>query len=616
MKRAALYLRRSTDEHQMESLETQRENAIGYLPTVGAELALTFEDDAKSRAEFKRRPALLSMLSAAKAGKFDILVVRDETRLGGDTFRTGVILQDLLDAGVRVLYYATGEEVTFDDPTSKVIVAVRSFASELERLKTSQRTFEHLERKARRGFNVGGRCYGYDNVEALEGERRLHVDYKINAAEAKVIVHIYEQYVAGVGLRTVVKDLNDRRVPSPKAGKRGKGFWGISAIWEMLRRERYLGKLAWGEREKAYRSGTKVRLIRAEDKRTLAQRPDLRIVSEELWQAAQTRIAKNKRQNSGKRAPEGRPPKYLLSGFARCAICGGSMKVLAGRNNKTPIKVYGCANHHDAGNAVCANTLRKPVEQVYQSVVAWLQETILTEEFVVRALRMIRHRLAERLQTMNGDTPRLEAEGQRLKVEIDKLARALLSTDDKPQTIVKMMAEREDKLAAVRAQLASMKAAPQVLDLEARRMEREARRRIADVRAVMGRRGEEAKRALSTLLDGKLTFTPTPDKQYEITGRIVTGALVHLPKCPQGDSNAVGAGTDGPPKCVGSAAKEADPATGASRVAEAIPDHEGPGKTDLDAALRHAIAAATIAGDDDTAERLRAMLRRDRSLTG
>ena len=138
---------------------------------------------------------------------------------------------------------------------------------------------------------------------------------------------------------------------------------------------------------------------------------------------------------------------------------------------------------------------------------------------------------------MNGDSPRLEAEAQRLKGEIDKLARALLSTDDKPQTLVKMMAEREDTLAAIRAQLASMKTAPQVLDLEARRMEKEARRRIEDVRDVMGRRGEAAKRALSTLLDGKLTFTPLPDKRYEITGRIVTGSLVHLPGCPQRESN-------------------------------------------------------------------------------
>jgi hypothetical protein len=81
-----------------------------------------------------------------------------------------------------------------------------------------------------------------------------------------------------------------------------------------------------------------------------------------------------------------------------------------------------------------------------------------------------------------------------------------------------------------------MKTAPQVLDLETRRMEKEARRRIEDVRAVMGRLGEEAKRALSALLDGKLTFTPRPDRRYEITGRVVTGALVPLPERPQGDT--------------------------------------------------------------------------------
>jgi DNA repair exonuclease SbcCD ATPase subunit len=179
--------------------------------------------------------------------------------------------------------------------------------------------------------------------------------------------------------------------------------------------------------------------------------------------------------------------------------------------------------------------LRKPVELVDQRVVDWLDE-LLTDQFVVRALHKIRRRLAERVQTMGGDAPRIEAEAQKLKAELDKLGQALLSTDDKPATIVKMMAEREEKLTALRARLASMKTAPDVLDLEARRMEKEARKRIADLRAVMGRRGEAAKRALCSLLDGKLTFTPTDDKQYEITGRIVTGALVHLPLRPQGAS--------------------------------------------------------------------------------
>ena len=100
-----------------------------------------------------------------------------------------------------------------------------------------------------------------------------------------------------------------------------------------------------------------------------------------------------------------------------------------------------------------------------------------------------------------------------------------------------LMAEREEKLALVQARLASMKTAPQVLDLESRRLEKEALKRIEDCRAVMGRRGDAAKKALSALLDGKLAFKPLPDKRYAMTGKVVTGALVHLLERPQRESN-------------------------------------------------------------------------------
>jgi len=48
---------------------------------------------------------------------------------------------------------------------------------------------------------------------------------------------------------------------------------------------------------------------------------------------------------------------------------------------------------------------------------------------------------------------------------------------------------------------------------------------------------DAAKRALSALLDGKLAFKPLADKRYEITGKVVTGALVHLLERPQRKSN-------------------------------------------------------------------------------
>src|SRR5689334_5716803 len=92
--RCALYVRRPTDEHQMASMEIQTEEGRRYIAKQGGTLKPEhiFLDDAISRAEFKKRPGLIALLNAAKAKQFDAVIVRDESRLGGDTFRSGLIV--------------------------------------------------------------------------------------------------------------------------------------------------------------------------------------------------------------------------------------------------------------------------------------------------------------------------------------------------------------------------------------------------------------------------------------------------------------------------------------------------------------------------------------------
>jgi DNA invertase Pin-like site-specific DNA recombinase len=239
---AAIYARRSTDEHQAESLEVQTTNARHCVESKGWKLLPEhiYLEDAVSRAEFRKRPALLALLNAARDRAFDVVVTRSDCRLGGDTFRSGIVLQDLLDTGVRLFYYFTDEEVTLDGAVDKFLVAARSFAAELEREKTAQRTHEHLLLKAQRGLNVGGRVYGYDNLEIKEGGRRLRVEYRINEVQAEIIREVFRRYAAGDGVRALAKELNARGVPPPRAGKRGTGSWSPSVLWEILRRERYL----------------------------------------------------------------------------------------------------------------------------------------------------------------------------------------------------------------------------------------------------------------------------------------------------------------------------------------------------------------------------------------
>jgi site-specific DNA recombinase len=261
MKRAAVYARRSTDEHQAASLDVQLEEARRCVEKKGWVLSdeHIYLEDAVSRAEFKKRPALIAMLNAASEKAFDIVVTRDETRLGGDVNRTGLLIQDLLDHGVELFYYFTDEKVTLDDALQKFLVAARNFAAELEREKISARTREHLHVKARRGLNAGGRCFGYDNVRVDSA-----TEYRINESEAAVVRRMFELFIEGRGFKGIAKALNDKRVPPPRVGKRGIGTWSPSVVRSMLLNERYTGVLKWGRFKKAYRGGTKVRLRQAD----------------------------------------------------------------------------------------------------------------------------------------------------------------------------------------------------------------------------------------------------------------------------------------------------------------------------------------------------------------
>jgi DNA invertase Pin-like site-specific DNA recombinase len=105
------------------------------------------------------------------------------------------------------------------------MVAARNFAAELEREKISQRTREHLLTKARRGLNTGGRVYGYDNVPVADGCGR-RVEFRINEEQATVLrEQIFGAYAAGDGFAKIARNLNDRRIPAPRAGKRGTASW-------------------------------------------------------------------------------------------------------------------------------------------------------------------------------------------------------------------------------------------------------------------------------------------------------------------------------------------------------------------------------------------------------
>ncbi len=243
---AAIYGRKSTDQagvsEEQRSVTRQIERAREYAARHGWVVLeeCIWVDDGISGAEFVKRPGFLRLMNALKPRPaFQVLIMSEESRLGREAIETSYALKQILDAGVRVFYYLEDRERTLDSATDKVLLAVTSFAGELERERAQQRTHDALLRLARAGRVTGGRTYGYDNVEVTapgpDGRpKRQYVTREINLEQAAVVRRLFELCAEGWGFTRLAKQLNAEHVPPPRPGGES---WAPSAIREILLRE-------------------------------------------------------------------------------------------------------------------------------------------------------------------------------------------------------------------------------------------------------------------------------------------------------------------------------------------------------------------------------------------
>jgi site-specific DNA recombinase len=190
---------------------------------------------------------------------------------------------------------------------------------------------------------------------------------------------------------------------------------------------------------------------------------------------------------------------------------------------------------------VCGNTLRRPVAGVDAAVVEWIEANVLNEEIVAAVLVEVRQRLAARTEAPNAERDELEAEAKRLRAEIDRLVMALASGAESP-TIASAVNDREKRLSDVRARLEVLQVAPAVLDLEVRRLEREARTRLSDLRGLLGRNVAEGRKTLESLLTGPLTFRAVEKddaRRYLVEGAAGIGPIFTTESVPKGIRNQI-----------------------------------------------------------------------------
>jgi site-specific DNA recombinase len=556
---AAIYARKSTEQagvrEEEKSVGRQVDTAKTYAARQGWRVAdeYIFVDDGISGAEFQKRPGLTALLNAlTPRPPFQVLVMSDGDRLGREQIETAFVLKRIAETGVRIFYSLENREAKLDDAASKFFEGARHFAADMEREKARQRTRDAMAQKAQAGYVTGGTVFGYDNIEIVgESGKRQHVERRIHGEQAAILRRIFEMIAGGTGFKTLAKTFNAEAVLSPRPRRDGRSrSWTASSIRAIVFNPLYTGRIVWGRTKKRDVWGRTKQSDRPETEWVkLLPREELRIVSEELWEAAHARIARTRDTYRASGPPTGRPPggsesKYLLTGFGECARCRGSMVTASRASGSRRAQAYVCANHRERGNAVCGNRLHAPMEVADWAVLSAIEHDLLRPEVVEEALREAVRELHLSIDEVARRREELQGELIKLDGELARYAEAI-ATAGELSSIVAEMKKREVRRTHLKAELAKLGTRDEVVSLNAARVSSNLRERLADWQGLLHRQTAEARQMLRRLLVGRLVFTPREDEKgryYEFAGQGAISTLlagVVLPKVwwPQRDSN-------------------------------------------------------------------------------
>ncbi len=284
---------------------------------------LSYVDEGYSGATLVR-PALERLRDVAAAGDLDRLYVQCPDRLARNYAHQVVLLEELTQAGVEVVFLNRPLGQTAED---QLLVQVQGVIAEYERAKFLERS-RRGKRHAAQSGNVGilGHApYGYRYISKQEGGGTAR--FEVLLEEARVVRDIFRW----VGVERCTREEVRRRLQTAGVPTRtGKARWRHKTIWDLLQNPAYKGEAAFGRT----RSGPLEPRWRTPRGRPAQSRrgysptaapssawitiPVPALVDAAVFDAAQTQLQENRLRA---RIPL-KGSRYLLQGLIVCARCG------------------------------------------------------------------------------------------------------------------------------------------------------------------------------------------------------------------------------------------------------------------------------------------------------
>jgi len=500
-----------------------------------------YTDPMKTGRTMIGRTGIQALIEAAKSKPkpFDYILIDETSRWGrnmADVFR----ILDVLDHHGVYLYFL-GEDLDSSQPTFRDAYTMKVRQDEQFSKNLSRKIRGAQSRRFKEGYTPGGTCYGYRNVPILDATRKgrhggqfvIAVKLEIDPEQDKIVRLIFQSYVDGKSIMDIVKMLNADSIPPPKRPRKNRNpAWSLSGIQCILENQNYCGLFTWG-RVKSCRNPetgkTENRPVPASEWEH-SERPDLRIISDEIWNAAQerraVRAARSKSLGGMSRTAASRT--YIFSGRLECGECGGNISITGGDTKRR----YGCATHRVGGK--CSNKatiLQEELEgRLIEALSSNLQTESLREEIVQGLMEYFRTMRSKQLgttQTAEQTRAALEESRRNLRRQHSNLIETI-KTYGGSRGMTEECAQLEARIERIEDQFASIQQAPVYETTEAEVREFLDSKALSFQEVLLGA-PEAVKQALQQMVS-TITLTPFEDERgtvYRVTGDVDLFAMPH-----------------------------------------------------------------------------------------
>lgn len=369
----AAYCRVSTEkEAQIDSLEKQIEFFNEFTKKNGYELYKLYADEGISGKQIKHRKQFQQMMQDAKAKKFDKVVVKDVSRFARNTVDLLQSVRELKSYGVQVDFLNNGEVM---EGGSEFILTILGAMAQQESANMSKRVKFGKDITAKKG-RVPNLVFGYDKIS----DERYTL--KINEEEAKIVKEIFESYVyKGWGTTKIAWDLNDRGIRTKKT----KSKWVQTSIVRMLKNPIYTGRVTNKKSEVTdFITGTRKEL--PEEEWIIVEKPEMRIISDELFNRAQELL--EQRSNEFKLNNKREKTEYVFSTLIYCKHCGYSFRRIKRKYTADGPEYirWVCSGRNSMGVNHCPNTTVIDEEELLNAIKIYLKSIIKNKKDFMKAV--------------------------------------------------------------------------------------------------------------------------------------------------------------------------------------------------------------------------------------